>query len=175
MMVWMLHHIFNSYFTEMVGEEFASLKSGVLTSPNFPHWVNSTETIQITKGNVIKMQFRYFHTEGSQDYLWIVEDGVGHLTYKMQGDLEPRDVVSRTEIVRVMFHANTDPYWKSWRSGWRMIWTEVAPVCSSNATTLFSKCPTGLRAPISRYTWHGESFATYYENMEGQLVAIEST
>ena len=133
MMVWMLHHIFNSYFTEMVGEEFASLKSGVLTSPKFPHFypqqVNSTETIQVTKGNVIKMQFRYIHTEGSQDYLWIVEDGVGHLTYKMYGSLEARDIFSRTETVCVMFPANTDPYWRSWRSGWRMIWTEVAPVC----------------------------------------------
>merc|ERR1712192_243949 len=49
---------------EMVGEEFVSPKRGVLTSPNFPHFypqhVNSTETIQVTKGNVIKMQFRYF-------------------------------------------------------------------------------------------------------------------
>ena len=173
-----MHNIFISYFAEMVGEEFVSPKRGVLTSPNFPHFypqhVNSTETIQVTKGNVIKMQFRYFHTEGSRDYLWIVEDGVGHLTYKMQGNIDPRDVVSRTETVHVKFHANTDYYWKSWRSGWRMEWTEVPPVCAPNTTTLFSECPKDLRAPMSKWTWHGKSLATC-EKKDGQLVGIEST
>ena len=162
----------------MVGEEFVSPKRGVLTSPNFPHFypqhVNSTETIQVTKGNVIKMQFRYFHTEGSRDYLWIVEDGVGHLTYKMQGNIDPREVVSRTETVHVRFHANTGSYWKSWRSGWRMEWTEVPPVCAPNTTTLFSECPKDLRAPMSKWTWRGKSLATC-EKEDGQLVGIEST
>ena len=162
----------------MVGEEFVSPKSGVLTSPNFPHFypkhVNSTETIQVREGSVIKLEFRHFRTESSQDYLWITEDGVGQLTYKMHGRDTGSDLVSRTETVHVKFQANTDSYWKSYRSGWRIEWTEVPPVCPSNSTTLFSNCPRGLTTPIRRGHWFGESRNTC-EDKFGQLVGIEST
>ena len=55
-----------------------------------------------------------------------------------------------------------------------MEWTEVPPVCAPNTTTLFSECPKDLRAPMSKWTWHGKSLATC-EKKDGQLVGIEST
>merc|ERR1712212_58987 len=55
-----------------------------------------------------------------------------------------------------------------------MEWTEVPPVCAPNTTTLFSECPQDLRAPMSKWTWHGKSLATC-EKEDGQLVGIEST
>ena len=153
---------------------------GTLTSPNYPDFypphVNSTETIQVRKGNVIKLQFRYFQTESSLDYLWITEDGVGHLTYKMHGSDVGRPVVSRTETVHVHFRANSGRYWRSYRSGWRIEWMEIAPECSSNSTTLFSDCPRGMTTPIKSRHWLNNpkrSWRTCKEKL-GQLVGIES-
>ena len=118
--------------------------SGHLTSPNFPanypNRLHERKTIEVAKGNVIKIHFTDFDLERPDqvDYVDIV-DGDGSFLGRFgaihhvdedrsgegSGDLEPGairipDITSNTETVYVLFHTDSTVT----RSGWRLEWSK---------------------------------------------------
>ena len=121
--------------------------SGHLTSPNFPanypNGLHERKTIEVAKGNVIKIHFTDFDLERPDqvDYVEVI-DGDGSFlgrfgaTHFVDEELQGRgegsgeertgdlmrisDITSFTETVHVLFH--TDP--TITRSGWRLEWSK---------------------------------------------------
>merc|ERR1712222_194561 len=118
--------------------------SGHLTSPNFParyaNNLHERKTIEVAKGNVIKIHFTDFDlerpdevdsvhlTDGDGSFLghfgarhYVDEEGSG----EGSGDEGPRemiripDITSNTETVHVLFHTDASVT----RSGWRLEWS----------------------------------------------------
>ena len=119
--------------------------SGHLTSPNFParyaNNLHERKTIEVAKGNVIKIHFTDFDLERPDqvDYVDIL-DGDGSFLGRFgarhyldeegsgegSGDEGPgamiriSDITSNTETVHVLFHTDRSVS----RSGWRLEWSE---------------------------------------------------
>jgi len=119
--------------------------SGYLTSPNFPtanypNRLHERKTIEVAKGNVIKIHFTDFDlerpdqvdyvdiTDGDGSFLgrfgarhYVDEEGSG----EGSGDEGPgemiriSDITSNTETVHVLFHTDSTVT----RSGWRLEWS----------------------------------------------------
>ena len=113
--------------------------SGHLTSPNFPanypNRLHERKTIEVAKGNVIKIHFTDFDLERPDqvDYVDILDgDGsflgrFGARHYSDEGGTQrPRemirisDITSFTETVHVLFHTDRTVT----RSGWRLEWSK---------------------------------------------------
>merc|ERR1712172_297122 len=134
-------------------------KSGHLTSPNFPanypNGLHERKTIEVAKGNVIKIHFTDFDLERADevDYVEVI-DGDGSFlgrfgaTHFVDEELERRgegsgeertgdlmrisDITSFTETVHVLFH--TDP--TITRSGWSLEWSSSpSPPMEERATS----------------------------------------
>ena len=134
---------------EPEGEEPESLPtSGHLTSPNFPAnyplELHERKTIEVAKGNVIKIHFTDLDVERPYDYVDIIDgDGtfLAHfgLQYKLDegddgegsgdgsgegsgevGERQERVITSFTETVHVLFHSDDSVS----RSGWRLEWSK---------------------------------------------------
>ena len=114
----------------MVGDEESMLKSGVLTSPNYPNDYpnnhDSTQTVVVAEGKTIRYAWTNFRTEGwnggpggPYDYVEIVdEDGTSlQLAY---GSGLPSPGTSNTNIMHVKFHTDGGTR----RPGWRLEWNE---------------------------------------------------
>merc|ERR1711962_265196 len=102
--------------------------SGVLMSYYYPNNYPRgalEETIQVTEGKVINLHFTHFNTEPKYDVLAIVD--VGSSEYgelgRFDGSSIPDDIVSRSNIVNILFLPDSSGA----RSGWRLEWTEVDP------------------------------------------------
>jgi len=116
----------------MVGDEESMLKSGVLTSPNYPNDYpnnhDSTQTVVVAEGKTIRYVWTNFRTEGWNggpggpwDYVEILdEDGTSLMSKTYGGSSLPSPGTSYTNIMHVKFHTDGD----TTRSGWRLEWNE---------------------------------------------------
>ena len=127
----------------MIGDEESTPESGVLTSPNFnlegpnfyPNDHDSTQTIQVAEGKIIKMTLTNFDTEWRADTLEIWDNDGTNLAPlslcepKLSGSSVGPGVpsagnvvvfTSNSNIVHVKFHTDT----AGQRTGWRLEWTE---------------------------------------------------
>ena len=106
----------------MVGDRESAPKSGVLTSPNYPHLYPSnhvsTQIIAVREGRTIRLRWTNFNTEQEYDYIQIT-DGL-RLLPQLSGSSLPPPWTSTSNIVKVEF--STDM--RSRRKGWRLEWTE---------------------------------------------------
>ena len=108
-----------------------------MTSPNFParyaNNLHERKTIEVAKGNVIKIHFTDFDLERPDEVDSVhLTDGdgsfLGHFgaRYYVDGeDVEPGairipDITSNTETVHVLFHTDASVT----RSGWRLEWSK---------------------------------------------------
>merc|ERR1712172_367301 len=133
--------------------------SGHLSSPNFPanypNDIHERKTIEVAKGNVIKIHFTDFELERPDQVDYVdITDGDGSFlgrfgaTHFVDEELEGRgegsgeertgdlmrisDITSFTETVHVLFH--TDP--TITRSGWRLEWSSSpSPPMEERATS----------------------------------------
>ena len=124
------------FLTGMVGDEESLPKSGVLTSPNYPERYpnshDSTQTIQVAEGKIIRITFIEFNTESDRDYVEIVDDDGTNLTplflylpklwgtRKTAFGTKPGVFTSNSNIVHVKFHTD----YSGQRAGWRLAWYE---------------------------------------------------
>merc|ERR1719391_1391102 len=120
--------------------------SGHLTSPNFPAnyplELHERKTIEVAKGNVIKIHFTDLDVERPYDYVDIIDgDGtfLAHfgLQYKLDegddgegsgdgsgegsgevGERQERVIISFTETVHVLFHTDDSVSLSGWRLEW---------------------------------------------------------
>ena len=132
--------------TGTIGDEESTPKSGFLTSPNYPEYYpnshDSTQTIQVTEGKIIKIMFTDFDTESGRDTVEILDGDGTNLTPRslcdpqlsgiglcVEFDWLPSDYycishcatfTSNSNIVHVKFH--TDDSYQS--KGWRLEWFE---------------------------------------------------
>merc|ERR1719239_311044 len=118
--------------------------SGHLTSPNFPasypNGLHERKTIEVAKGNVIKIHFTDFDLERPDEVDYVdITDGDGSFLGRFgarhyvdeegsgegSGDEGPgemiriSDITSNTETVHVLFHTDSTVT----RSGWRLEWS----------------------------------------------------
>ena len=116
----------------MVGDRESAPKSGVLTSPNYPHLYPSnhvsTQIIAVREGRTIRLRWTNFNTEQEYDNIQIT-DGL-RLLPQLLGSSLPPPWNSTSNIVKVEF--STDM--RSRRKGWRLEWTEQWWVERSNFT-----------------------------------------
>ena len=111
----------------MVGDEESMLKSGVLTSPNYPNDYpnnhDSTQTVVVAEGKTIRYVWTDFQVEGgscSYDWVEIVDEDGYPLMSKECGSSLPSSGTSNNHIMRVKFHTDGD----TTRTGWRLEWNE---------------------------------------------------
>jgi len=105
-------------------------KMGVLTSPNYPSPYppnhDSTQTIQVAEGKVVRITFTGFRTERGYDYVQILdEDGTNLMSRSYRGresgSRVPSVHLSNSNIVHVIFHTNHVDQ----SDGWRLEWEEL--------------------------------------------------
>ena len=118
-------HSIQCCFTGMVGDEESLVKSGVLTSPNYPEGYpnnhDSTQTVQVAEGKTIRYVWTNFQTEVRQyDYVEIVDEDGTILVSRKGGSSLPSPGTSNTNIMHVKFHTDGD----TTRTGWRLEWNE---------------------------------------------------
>ena len=114
----------------MVGDEESLLKSGVLTSPNYPEGYpnnhDSTQTVQVAEGKTIRYVWTNFQTEVRQyDYVEIVDEDGTYLTpegHGVAGNSLPSPGTSSSNIMHVKFHTDGD----TTRTGWRLEWSKYS-------------------------------------------------
>merc|ERR1719341_1727686 len=141
--------------------------SGHLTSPNFPanypNRLHERKTIEVAKGNVIKIHFTDFDLERPDQVDYVdITDGDGSFLGRFgarhysddeieenegSGNLEPGairipDITSNTEIVHVLFHTDSTVT----RSGWRLEWSS-SPSSSGERELATSGVLTSLNFP----------------------------
>ena len=116
----------------MNGDEESGPENGVLTSPNYPEpFTNnhdSTQTIQVAEGKIIKITLTDFKTHHGHDSVEIVDDDGTNLTPlslyppKLSGLWLgiPGVFTSNSNIVHVTFHTDSSGQ----MAGWRLEWTE---------------------------------------------------
>ena len=101
--------------------------SGSLTSPNFPSGYNSNnldlvQKIQVPEGNTIWIRFTDFRCESENDFVTVTDrDGtrLGHFEGGETNDPVWREeIVSNTDTVEVLFHADGSGTFKGWRLDW---------------------------------------------------------
>ena len=123
-------------FTGTVGDEESTPKNGVLTSPRdaqglYPNSHDSTQTIQVAEGKMIKITFTEFNTESGQDIVEVVDgDGTNLAPLSLCqpelsgmsgiGHCESSTFTSNSNIVHVKFHTDSARQ----RKGWRLEWSE---------------------------------------------------
>ena len=116
-----------------------------MTSPNFPanypNGLHERKTIEVAKGNVIKIHFTDFDLERPDQVDYVdITDGDGSFLGRFgarhsagegessegSGDEGPgemikiSDITSNTETVHVLFHTDSSVT----RSGWRLEWSK---------------------------------------------------
>ena len=109
----------------MVGDESLP-KSGVLLSPNYPspypRSYDNTDTIKVTEGKTIRLQFTYFDTKAFGDYVQAVDGDGTLLTRKLTGQLGwVSGFESNSNIVHIKFHTDSS---SQHARGWRLEWNE---------------------------------------------------
>ena len=113
----------------MVGDEESMPSSGVLISPNYPdHYPNhhdSTQTVEVAEGKTIRYVWTNFHTEGSYDFIQIVDEDGTYLTpegHGVAGNSLPSPGTSSSNTMHVKFHTDGD----TTRTGWRLEWSKYS-------------------------------------------------
>merc|ERR1719365_377764 len=117
----------------IVGDEESRQKRGVLTSPNFPQLYpdnhESTQTIRVSEGKIIYIEFTNFNTEREYDFVTLTDDdgtdltdqlihGGPALSGKKVGLEELPFAWIHSNIVHVHFHTDGNTQ----RSGWKLEW-----------------------------------------------------
>ena len=102
--------------TGTIRAEESTPKSGFLTSPNYPELYpnshDSTQTIQVTEGKIIKITFTDFNTQHGRDTVEFVDgDGISLSLCQPKlsgmsgiGHCESSTFTSNSNIVHVKFH-----------------------------------------------------------------------
>ena len=123
-------------FTGTIRDEESTPKNGVLTSPRdarglYPNSHDSTQTIQVAEGKIIKISFWDFNTESGRDTVEVVDgDGTNLAPLSLClpqlsgmsgiGRCESATFTSNTNTVHVKFHTDNARQ----RTGWRLEWSE---------------------------------------------------
>ena len=107
--------------------------TGEVTSPNYPNnypnWLWETETIEVEEGLILSLQFTAFDIEYDiygncgDDHLTITDGDGTTLMEKSCGSTLPADIISTSNIVKLVFM--TDDY--DTRPGWSVSWSAVTP------------------------------------------------
>ena len=83
--------------------------------------------IQVEQGHVLSIHFTAFDVYDSSpcvDFLTITDGNGTSLMDKHCGDNLPADLISESNVVKLLFHSDDDYYT---RSGWSLNWTAVTP------------------------------------------------
>ena len=115
---------------------FKTLTTGNVTSPNYPGQYPSnlkkTETIQVEEGLILSLQFTGFnikyHYTCDYHHLTITDGDGTTLMEKSCGNTLPADIISRTNIVKLLFitDGSYNQMAVTW-SGWSVSWSAVTP------------------------------------------------
>ena len=102
------------------------LSSGVMMSPSYPdpypEHTNHSQTIKVSKGNVVKIHFTDFSVELFDRVQ--LKDGDGTVLFHLGGNRKGslRDITSNTETVHVLLQAEDRSYerniWRRWSFAW---------------------------------------------------------
>ena len=119
--------------------------TGEVTSPNYPgNYTNNlekTETLQVEEGLILSLQFTAFdiesHSTCGYDHLTITDGDGTTLMEKSCGSSLPADIISTSNIVKLVFSTN----FVNTRPGWSVSWSAVTPgECQQcNFSSLFQK------------------------------------
>ena len=128
--------------------------AGVVTSPNYPgeypNYRESTETIQVESGKVLRLEFTRFAvwycgncncdhlkiTDGDGKTLMDKSCGESSISRTSSGYFQPPVIVTNTNTVEIFFHTDRS----NTKSGWSLSWTAVTPGLKTLLATLLN-CP----------------------------------
>ena len=123
--------------------ELTLFATGEVTSPNFPNYypnnIEKTVQIKVEQGMIISLQFTAFYIEaeyeeydyydydsniGCPDHLKITDGDGTTLMEKSCGDSLPPNIMSTSNIVKLVFSTNDHD---GGNSGWNVSWSAVTP------------------------------------------------
>ena len=129
------HNFYSPLLTGIFGDEESRQRRGVLMSPNYPQPYpnnhDSTQTIKVAEGKMIRIEVTNFNTEREYDFVTLTDDDGTDLTDQLTADGgtvlsgkyedDSSYAYIRSNIVHVHFHTDGNTQ----RSGWRLEWDAV--------------------------------------------------